>query len=110
MLKQRYILAISKLSSTLGGAWSGHPDAAAASPACAAGNATTVHAGDRYEELEPLEAKKGSTEIPLQNAAVMAARTGKGTASAMDLKSDRKHWLLWTSHAHPHRRNLPTVI
>jgi hypothetical protein len=71
---------------TPGDAWSGRPGVVAEFPAYAAGSATTVHAGDRYEYgLELVEAKRVSMYV-----AVMAVHTGKGKASAMDLKSDMK--------------------
>lgn len=88
-----------------GDAWSGHPGVAVEFPAYAAGSATTVHAGDRYEyELELVEAKRGSMEIPHFHVAVMAVHIGKGKASVMDLGSScglQVDMSVWLGHWGP---------
>lgn len=53
------------LAGDSGGKWCGNPAVAVEFPACAAGNATTVHAEDRYGEgQEVLQAEMGSMGNP----------------------------------------------
>lgn len=67
------------------GAWSGNPGVAVGFPACAAGNATTVHAEDRCgEEQEVPQAEMGSTGNPHLCAAVTAVHMGRERASVPD--------------------------
>ena len=81
-----------KSSTTSEGAWSGNPGVAVGFPACAAGNATTVHAEDRCgEEQEVPQAEMGSTGNPHLCAAVPAVHMGRERASVPDLKAQRTH-------------------
>jgi hypothetical protein len=74
---------------TSGGARRGNPDVAVEFPACAAGNATAVHAEDRCGEgQEAPKEERGSMGIPHWCVAVTAVHKGMETASVPDLKAE----------------------